>query len=135
MAPTSTPRVGSSKMIRSRLLDQTLADHDLLLVAAGQFDDAGIVVDRLDVERARSIAPAERRISARLTTAGFLAARRRAGRRIEILGDRHRLEEALALAVLGDVDDAVAHRLAPARGSAPAGPSSSISPPRRKSRL
>ena len=46
MAPTSTPRVGSSKNHDTRLLDQTLPITTFCWFAAGKLDDASVVVDR-----------------------------------------------------------------------------------------
>ena len=107
MAPTSTPRVGSSKMIRSRLLHQRLGDHHLLLVAAGELDHLGLVADRADFQRLIQSAPT-------CLASRCDSSRGRAGLRqqaeIDVARDRHGLEEALDLAVLGDIGDAVAHR-------------------------
>ena len=52
-----------------RLLDQRLGDDDLLLVAAGELDDARIGVDRLDVQRLDPFASRASRISLMLTVA------------------------------------------------------------------
>src|SRR3954447_19576455 len=83
-------------------LYKSLADHDLLLVAARQLHHASIVVYRPAVE---SSAPLRGK-SAHCATAHIRQALEpgREQRRVEVLGDRHRLEEAPELAVLGDVD-------------------------------
>src|SRR5260221_11825702 len=92
------------------LLHQALADHHLLLVAAGQLDDARVVIDRANAEDAAPagselvhLAPADERPP-------VAAGGEQAG--IEVLGDRHGLEEAFGFAILGDVDDAILDRLA-----------------------
>src|SRR5882724_10393840 len=43
MAPTSTPRVGSSKNDQIRILHQRFGNHHFLLVAARQFDDLHVI--------------------------------------------------------------------------------------------
>jgi hypothetical protein len=91
-------------------LDQGLCDYHFLLIAPRKLDHARVAVQRLDAELLRP-AGGER--------AGLIHARAnpvRLGARdlsdVEIFRDRHRLEEAVALSVLGDIDDAAADRLA-----------------------
>src|SRR6267154_4037536 len=51
MAPTSTPRVGSSKNDQIRILHQRFGNHHFLLFAARQFDDLHVIVGGAHVER------------------------------------------------------------------------------------
>ena len=50
MAPTSTSRVGSSKMISSGFLHQRFGDHHFLRVSARQLDDLYVTADRANVQ-------------------------------------------------------------------------------------
>ena len=94
-----------------RLLHQRAGDDDLLLVAAGQFDHACIAVDRLDVQLAGPLFRQFDHLGIADDHAVLVEVRRQQVE-IDVLGDRLGFKEALDLAVLGDVDDAVLDRLA-----------------------
>src|ERR1700689_4768167 len=87
IAPTSTPRVGSSKMDQFGRLDQRFRNHHLLLIAARKFDHARVAVQGLDVELARPLG--SQRLH--LAHAGDSPARLRARdvSHINVFRDRH----------------------------------------------
>ena len=110
LAPTSTPRVGSSRKMTRGIDRQHLGDGDLLLVAARERGDR--VVDAAALE-AEAVAEPVRLLRLLL---GIDRAPR--GRdlaevdRRDIGGDRQVEEDAVALAVLREVDDAVVDAVA-----------------------
>ena len=91
IAPTSTPRVGSSKMTMRGRSHQPLADHHLLLVAAGQLDDAGVVVDGPDAEPPGPFGRQRLHLPDADHPGALVAGGQQAGK--QVLGDRHGLEE------------------------------------------
>ena len=110
----------------ARLGRQPLAEHDLLLVAARQrareLVDAGRADPKLlDVARRRSSARSRRGSSSRGNSRGRIGS-------VTFDGDREVEDEAVLVAVLGDVGDA--RRRAPRTGwrTRPASPPSRISP-------
>src|SRR5580704_81546 len=91
------------------ILRQRLGDHDLLLIAAGELDDARLAQQRGDLE---PLDPAARQLVAHEPR--YQKAPAGLGRKlahIDVVVDAHRLEVAVGLAVLGDVADAVVDRL------------------------
>ena len=109
LAPTSMPRVGSSRMRTCGLQGQPLGERDLLLVAAGQPADEVLEVGRADLE---SVAVRRDHVLRRRRRSTMPARVIWCTTLIEMLSrDGHLREEALALAVLGDVADAQAHGL------------------------
>src|SRR6185437_15391205 len=108
MAPTSTPRVGSSKMMRSGSCTSDLAITTFCWLppeSSTTFTSLLMAhVERLDPCLARLLGFV-------LREDGPLAPELRDQPHIDVARDRHGLEEALDLAVLRDIGDAVAHRL------------------------
>src|ERR1700728_2579306 len=91
------------------ILRQRFRNHDLLLVAAGELDDARLAQQRRDLQAldpiARQLVANEaRHQEAPAFPGGELA-------HIDVVVDPHRLEVAVKLAVFGDVADAVVDRL------------------------
>src|SRR6185437_6732937 len=91
------------------ILHQRLGDDHLLLVAAGELDDLRLALQRADLQPLHPIAgePVPRHAreqEAPSCPGGELAD-------IDVVVDHHGLEEAVQLAVLGDVGDAVVDRL------------------------
>ena len=107
IAPTSTPRVGSSKMISFGFCTSALATTTFCwLPPESSMTRASALIALMFSAAIHCFAMA--RISLMLTVADL---RPPAGHgcQIDVLGDRHGFEEAFDLAVLGDVDDAVAN--------------------------
>ena len=110
MAPTSTPRVGSSKMIRRGCCTSPLPITTFCwLPPESSTTLASSLMARI-AQRFRPLAGQGGHLPHADIGKPLETGREQAG--IEILGDRHGLEEAFDLAVLGDIDDAVLHRLA-----------------------
>ncbi len=91
-----------------RVLHQRLGDHDLLLVAAGQFHDLHVIAGRTHLELLDpgaadlvGLAPRQEEAAARKFCHET---------EIDVAGNRHGLEETLDLAVFRDIGDAGAHR-------------------------
>ena len=73
LAPTSMPRVGSSRIEDPRLGVEPLGEHHLLLVAAGEVADRGVEAGRADRERrAESLGDRVARLSCRRAAAEFV---------------------------------------------------------------
>ena len=83
------------------ILRQRLGDHDLLLIAAGKFDDARLALQRGDLQPLDPVArelvahqPRYRKLQPALVESLL---------DIDIVVDAHGLEEAVGLAIFGDV--------------------------------
>ena len=92
-----------------RLLHQRFRQHDLLLVAAGKLDDARLALQRVDLQSFDPVIGELAAAGAREEETPAAAGGKIAD--IDVVVDDHRLEEAVGLAILGDVGDAVVDRL------------------------
>ena len=108
LAPMSMPRVGSSRISSRRLRGQPLGQDDLLLVAARQRADELVDAGHPDVELLGVLVARPRAPS----TASHQEPREepRQDRQRHVLGDREVEDEALLVAVLGQVGDPGVHR-------------------------
>ena len=105
LAPTSTPRVGSSRKMTFGLTDEHLGDGDLLLIAARQGRDR--LADMAVFEIEPRAQPLGLLGLAALVDDGRCRGDLLDAQRRDIGGDRHVEEQAVALAVLRQVDDAL----------------------------
>ena len=129
LAPMSMPRVGSSRISTRGFGRQPLGEHDLLLVAARQRADRLVDAGHPHARTARCSRVATRAL--RRPRHRKPREQPRQDRQGHVLGDREVEDEALLVAVLGEVGDAGAHRLGRAGERAPACPPSRTSPASR----
>ena len=112
LAPMSMPRVGSSRIRTLRLRRQPLRQHDLLLVAARQGADELVDAGHPDVELL-GVVVGDAALGRRPDEQAREEARQ--DRQRHVLGDREVEDQALLVAVLGEVGDPGVHRRRRAR--------------------